>query len=373
MRILHVVTLHTPDNAFGGPTLGAIQMSQMQSDLGHDVSILGLASGFSDLKQATITGVDSHFFRSQRVLPGLGYAGIASSGLLAWAVQRLRCYDIVHSHLSRDLVTLPVTRIAQSQQLRTVVQTHGMIDESDKALAKVLDRFATRNALERADRVLHLTNFERESIRQVANVGSEQLQQLRNGLPRQSHLRTRGATPVVVFVARFHERKRPDHFVQAAREVLDSGVHAEFVMAGPDEGALQSTLHLIESLNLNASVKYLGPLATDDVMDLMRSAWIYVLPAVDEPFGRTIVEAMSVGVPVVITESCGLARTVAESNSGIVVNANPGDLARAVIELLDPKRNLEAGQQALQTSRNNFSLDEVAADLCRIYEDVLGP
>lgn len=46
MKILHVVTLHTPDHAFGGPTRVALNLAKVQRAGGDDARIMALGDGF---------------------------------------------------------------------------------------------------------------------------------------------------------------------------------------------------------------------------------------------------------------------------------------------------------------------------------------
>ncbi|NEE31370.1 glycosyl transferase, partial [Streptomyces sp. SID7982] len=48
MKILHVVTLHTPDHAFGGPTRVAFNLSKVQRAHGDDARVMALGDGFPD-------------------------------------------------------------------------------------------------------------------------------------------------------------------------------------------------------------------------------------------------------------------------------------------------------------------------------------
>ncbi len=61
---------------------------------------------------------------------------------------------------------------------------------------------------------------------------------------------------------------------------------------------------------------------------------VYVLPSVREPLPMSVLEAMSVGLPVVVTNDCGLAPMVEQSRSGIVTDPAVPALAAAVDSIL---------------------------------------
>src|SRR6185312_11172960 len=115
----------------------------------------------------------------------------------------------------------------------------------------------------------------------------------------------------VLYLARLHERKRPALFVETARDILSEGIDARFTLIGPDGGEGAKVREAItRGREFETSINWEGSLPPEKTADRMAHASIYVLPSVDEPFSMSVLEAMAIGLPVVITESCGLADTV---------------------------------------------------------------
>ena len=77
----------------------------------------------------------------------------------------------------------------------------------------------------------------------------------------------------------------------------------------------------------------------------MSQAGVYVLPSIDEPYGMSVLEAMSVGLPVVITESCGLASLVRTTGSGVVTDPSLEGLVEGVRAIIsDPAAARRMGE-----------------------------
>jgi len=96
---------------------------------------------------------------------------------------------------------------------------------------------------------------------------------------------------------------------------------------------------------------------------------VYVLPAENEPFGLTIVEAMAAGRPVVIASSGGLAPDVERAKAGLVYPGSVPELVSAVEELLkNEARAIAMGCSAYELARERFSIEAVSSDLLRRYE-----
>ncbi|MFD8824054.1 glycosyltransferase [Streptomyces sp. NPDC059605] len=381
MKILHVVTLHTPDHAFGGPTRVALNLSKVQRAAGDDARIMALGDGFDGPLPREVEGVPAHLFRARHLLPAFEVSGITSGALLLTARRMMRGADLVHVHLMRDLVTLPAALLALATSTPLVVQTHGMVDPTENRVAKLTDLLGVRTVLRRADAVLHLTETERIDVNAVAApVPLTRTVRLVNGVRPQQRKPARepGRPPTVLFLARIQERKRPEDFVAAMPAVLARHPDARFVLAGPDTGALRGTLELARGLGVTDSLDHVGPLDHEAVLAAGRQADVYVLPSIEEPLGVSVLEAMSVGTPVVITRTCGLAPDVARAGAGRVIDSRVGQDARnargvadAVLELLEPGANDRAGRAAWDLVNEDFTIEAVTGTLRRTYEDVV--
>jgi glycosyltransferase involved in cell wall biosynthesis len=382
VKILHVVTLHTPDHAFGGPTRVAFNLSRVQRAAGDDARVMALGDGFPDGElPSRVEEVPVHLFQARHLLPMFEVSGITSATLLRTARRMMRGADLVHVHLMRDLVTLPAALLALVSRTPLVVQTHGMIDPTEKKVAQLTDLLGVRKVLREADAVLHLTEMERVDVNAVAApVPLTRTVRLVNGVRPQERKPARdpGRPPTVLFLARIQERKRPEDFVSAMPHVLARHPDARFVLAGPDTGALAGTLALARKLGVADSLDHVGPLEHDQVLAADREADVYVLPAIEEPFPVSVLEAMSVGTPVVITRTCGQAPDVAGAGAGRVIDSRVGEdaanarkVADAILELLEPEAAERAGKAAWELVNEQFTIEAVTATLRRTYEDVV--
>ncbi|WP_329379070.1 glycosyltransferase [Streptomyces sp. NBC_01351] len=370
LRVLHAVTLHSPSHAFGGPVRVALNLAKGLRARGHEARLLALGEGFGEPWPTEVEGVPAELFPARRLLP-LGFSGMTSPALLASAGRLVREADVVHVHLARDLVTLPVALAALRAGKPLVLQTHGMVDPSEKLLAKVLDAVAVRRVLRGADAVLYLTPYEREGLDAVVGMPLARAVRLVNGTPAQEERPPLSGPPRILYSARLQARKRPVDFVDAAPAVLAVHPDAHFVVAGPDEGELAGVRARIDALGLASRFTVPGALSSGEVLAELRRAHVYVLPSVDEPFPMSVLEALSVGVPSVVTRSNGLARDVEGAGAGRVVDPGAEGVASAVLALLDPAANRSASGAARELAGAAFSMDSVLDTLLPVYEGAL--
>jgi glycosyltransferase involved in cell wall biosynthesis len=366
MRILSVVTLITPDGAYGGPVRVAINQAAALTELGHEVTLTAAVRGFSE-PPTEMNGVPIRLFPARTLLPGTGFAGLAAPGMLRWLRTAISEFDVAHIHAARDLVTLPAAAIARRAKLPYFLQTHGMIDPSANPLAGPLDAILTRPLLRAAAGVFHLTALEREQLQAVA--GDLRFHQLANGVPMAEGPPPPDEMIEVLYLARLAPRKRPLAFVEAAMALAEEFGAVQFTLIGPDEGEGPAVRAAIKrATDAGVNITWTGALAPDQTLQRMRAATVYVLPSVDEPYPMSVLEALSVGRPVVITDTCGLADFVTQHDAGLVCNDSLTDLTRAIGALLgDPGAAAARGARGQAAVRSELSMAAISDQLAGHY------
>ena len=368
MRIAQVVTLIAPDAAYGGPVRVAINQAKALIALGHEVTVFAGTRGYG-AAPTSIDGVPVRLYPVSQLVPRIGFAGMTSLGLLNALRSEARKHDVWHIHLARDLITLPATTLIRRSGVPYVIQCHGMIDSTKKLLAIPLDLLLTRPAIMGASGVLTLTPREDQDLREVARFDIETSRVI-NGVPVPNIiLKVSTGQVESLFLARLHVRKRPLSFVRSAVQLAPALPSATFTIVGPDEGEGAAVKKEIENSGVATSIKWEGPLPPEATLDRMSQADIYVLPSVNEPFPMAVLEAMSLGIPVIITATCGLAPYVRKANAGIVIDDDPQSLTPALQALIeDSALRQQMGDNARSLVRKDFSMRSVAQALLVQYE-----
>jgi glycosyltransferase involved in cell wall biosynthesis len=368
MRILHVVTLVASDASFGGPAQVALAQVAALRDQGNDVLLIGGGKGYSP-QTKSVDGAPVRLFRTMQLIRGAGFAGMSSLPMLVWLGLNVRRFDVVHLHLARDLVMIPSALLVLLSGKPFVAQPHGMIVPTDRRLGRILDSLATRRALRAAKKVFVLNETEGTELAQVAGISTTVLI---NGLPtRDLHPRTVHRQEVL-FLARLHERKQPRTFVKMAIELAPSFPDVVFTLVGPDGGELGHVRDLIVDAGLGSRIRIEDPVSPFKVRERMQSAAVYVLPALDEPFGLTVLEALSVGVPVVISKTGGLASAIVSNSVGFTAEDSVESFSACVAALLsDDSVRSEMGARGPRLVKDEFSIEHVRDRLNASYEQIV--
>jgi glycosyltransferase involved in cell wall biosynthesis len=182
--------------------------------------------------------------------------------------------------------------------------------------------------------------------------------------------------PEVLFLARLHERKRPEVFVEAALSLLRSGVRGRFAVVGPPAGAEAGVDAVIAQARSEGfgenSIRREPAVEPDRAGERMSQAAVYVLPSVQEPFPMTVLEAMMLGIPVIIRPDNGLAQFVDSHACGVIVDDGSEGFAQAISELLaDPARARAMGQRGRVAAESAFGIAAVGQELEEAYRRVI--
>jgi L-malate glycosyltransferase len=179
--------------------------------------------------------------------------------------------------------------------------------------------------------------------------------------------------PLLLFLANLQVRKGILDLVHSFDLMAGDLPECRLVIAGggPDE---EQVRRAVRASPHRDRVELRGRLGRRQAAETMREADVYCLPSHGEPFGISALEAMSAGMPVVATDSGGLAHLVRPEGGRRVPPGDPDALAAALTELVSSpslRREMGAFNRKLVTQR--YSWDAVVDRLEQIYDEVAEP
>jgi glycosyltransferase involved in cell wall biosynthesis len=234
---------------------------------------------------------------------------------------------------------------------------------------------------QRADHVIAVSHATRRIMEEVERVPARQISIVYNGmegLPQPSAAEVErlrrdlglDGTAVCLTAGRLHEEKGHLVLFEAAAEIRRRIGHVVFLVAGegPHRAAFEEA---VRRRGLAACVRFLGH--RSDVAALLSVASVVAVPSLAESFGFSVLEAMSLGRPVVASTAGGIKELIADEEEGLLVP--PGDataLADAACRLLE---DVELAQRLGERARlraTAFGFEEMIRGYEAVYERVLG-
>jgi glycosyltransferase involved in cell wall biosynthesis len=213
----------------------------------------------------------------------------------------------------------------------------------------------------------HITVSER-TRRDLDAIGAPHSHLVPNGIAMDT-VRAAPATtePIdILFVGRLIEEKNVDLLVRAVAMMRETvpDVHCHVVGDVPERAALESQ---IADFGLEEYVTMLGFREKhEEILGLMKTADVFVLPSRREGFGITALEALACGTPVVTIDhpQNAAAALIEDSESGYVTNATPEAVADATLAA-----RTDISPETCTTAAEGYEWDAIARQAETVYEE----
>lgn len=176
-----------------------------------------------------------------------------------------------------------------------------------------------------------------------------------------------------VMVARMIIEKGINIYIDSAKEIKQKFPNAEFhVIGAPVDAPSAIKLEYLEELDSKGIIIYHGHQA--DVSSLLHDFDVFVLPTFyREGIPRSILEALSIGMPIITTNTPGCRETIKNGMNGFLIEPkDQKSLTQAMIELLE-KPNLVAsmGKVSRSLAEEKFNVTIINHELLKIIKEVI--
>ena len=170
----------------------------------------------------------------------------------------------------------------------------------------------------------------------------------------------------LVTVGRLSQEKHMENVIYAARQLKEDGHSFKWHIVG--DGVLRDDLERIrQKENVCDCVIFEG--AKKNPYPYIKNADLYVHPSYVESQGITILEAMSLHIPCVVTKSRGSCEFIEDGDNGILVNQGWKALAAGVKQLLE-NRELYKKREVKTGCPMQFQASKVLEKIYRVFEKV---
>jgi len=172
-----------------------------------------------------------------------------------------------------------------------------------------------------------------------------------------------------LLIARLLKAKGIKEYAEAASIVKKQYPDSVIQILGPKDPSPNAfPIKTLQELHDEGVIEYLGE--TDDVRPFIKNCQVYVLPSYHEGLPRTVIEAMSIGRPIITTDVPGCRDTIIDNANGILVPAkNSNALAQAMIEMIERRDEWnELGRRSRKFAEDIFDVNKVNQNLIAIID-----
>ena len=368
LKVLHILTLNGDNGEYGGPVRVAREICGELARRGNQTEI------YSGALRGLEPSPSSNTVESYELVRPLTKLYKISS-LWSWRFaaklsKKLAASDIVHIHFARDLISYYALILCVLKQKPFVTQTHGMISFDGRIATRILDTFVTKPLLSKSKTNFVLTKKENSDLLKIGVTAP--IQFLTNGIKISDipSKQENSGCKKIVFCSRLHSRKGVQAFIQLAKEHHSSG--NIFEIYGPDDGELAFILKQIEIEKLDEILTYKGPLKPKEVLKVLPQSDLLVLPSKNDPYPMIVVESLSVGTPVLVMPTCGIANVLKKFDNDFVAATDDfSGLNNSFKRLIEKEFGLAKRTKIMQFANEEFGIGPVCDQLEIKYQSLL--
>ncbi len=180
--------------------------------------------------------------------------------------------------------------------------------------------------------------------------------------------------PVIMLPGRLTRLKGQDIFLKSLMQVKDRNFQAILVGdVNENPGFVSELKELIVSNNLQECVRMVGHCSDMPAGLLLADIVLSASSSEPEAFGRTTVEAMAMGKPVIATAHGGSLETVIHGETGWLVKpSDPDDMASRINEALKfPSKLKKLGLSGQERVRKNFTTQSMCEKTVKLYRHLI--
>ena len=361
MKILYIIT----KSEAGGAQTHVAQLAQYMSEQGHQVAVMAHSKGWlaEEMVRLNVPFYINPFLVNN-YNPFTGLRAILKINNLIKKINP----DIVSCHSS---VAGLWGRLAVHNQVPTVFTAHGWgFTDGVGWLRKFIVTMCEYVANPFCKKVICVSDKDR-LLGLGLGISPSKCITIHNGVENLEKVSHEGIR--IVFVGRLSHPKKPEVllevFCKLSKEIQNSA-RIDIVGGGDKQEMIE---RFVSEKELSQQVVIHGALSRKQALEVLSQGDLFVLISDYEGFPRSILEAMSFGIPVIASDVGGVREAVTPEVGVVISRGDKQGLYQALVGLLidSEKRNI-LSINAAKRARELFSLEAMLTKTETVYKELLG-
>ncbi|AFZ02051.1 glycosyltransferase [Calothrix sp. PCC 6303] len=388
MKVLHVIPSVT--KLRGGTSQAVLDMVRALQMINVDAEIATTNDDGDNLldvplgKRIQYNHVPVWFFErfSPNIKPIREYA--FTSELTQWLWENISRYDLVHVHALFSYPSTIAMAIARLKNVPYIVTPHGLLCEwslgQSTRKKQIYSKIIEKSNLNHSQGIHFTSQKEQQEVSKlglnvpgfVIPLGLSIPDPIPDAYSRLRQLYHISASePVILFLSRLHHKKGLDYLIPALSKV--SHHKFTFILAGSGTSDYEAEIEsLLVSNGLRDRTILTGFVAGEDKDLLMQAADLFTLTSHSENFAVSVLEALAVGVPVLVTPGVALAAVVQANQVGYIPDLNVSAIADALESYFrNPQQAKQMGEIAHKFVLEKYTWKRIASQLQEVYTSIL--
>ncbi len=352
-KILQISAAYKPAYIYGGPTMSVAKLCEALANAKVPIEVLTTtANGQTELevkpnKVQNVDGVAVSYFK--RLTKNHTHFSPALLKALKYKIKQDK-QVVVHIHAWWNLVSLLSCQVAKWSKVPVVLSPRGMLTgytlgNRNAGFKSIIHQLMGKRLLrychihvtsekEKQD-VLHF--IQPQSITVIPNLvelGNSETIKSKSNISAQLRL---------VFLSRIEEKKGLELLFKAL-----AGTTFDWSLSLAGSGTVpyvQSLQLLAQQLGIAGNVKWIGQVKPEDKFEVLSQHDLMVLTSYNENFANVVVESLSVGTPVMLSDQVGLADYVLEKKLGWISTLSTENIGEQLTKAYQAKAQREQIRQ----------------------------
>ncbi|MFH1645295.1 MAG: glycosyltransferase [Candidatus Omnitrophota bacterium] len=387
MKVLHIIPGLSPN--YGGPTETVIKFCKALHRKGIAVELITTDADVNGNLEVEhnepvleygfpVRYFKAPFFRRYGFSPDLG----------KWLKDNAKMYDIFHIHSVMSYTIFPACFYALKYNIPYIIRPCGMLEPevlSKKYVGKISSMIGymkkmfflklIKERLEKASS-MHFTceqEMEKAGFLDFNVKGFVLPMGIEEEFDSSARDKISNKRKTVLFLSRISPKKGLDLLIPALGRLAEEGKDFDFVIAGNGEEKYVNYIKLlVKKYKVESRTVFKGFVQGAEKRKLLESSDIFVLPSYSENFGMAVIEAMSAGIPVIISNKVGIHRELNSQKAALVVECNIEHISSAVKSLLEDEsfaKDIAANGRNL--AGTYYNVNDITERVVKIYEELL--
>ncbi len=352
----------------GGFGIHIHEMSKEQSFLGHDVSVY---TAKVDLNCKNDLQINYEIYRYPVLFKLLGNSIMPSMFYEVWKSRHQ--YDIIHAHSHLFFTTNLCALVRKLGSSPLVITNHGLRSQTaPEWFQNAYTATGAKITFEAADAIICYTDTEKEELVSIG-VEREKIKVIHNGIDtnhfvpsEKSYLENKR----LLWIGRYAKGKGVEYLIEALSilKLEYPEITLTLVGKGPDKDKI---VKQIKELGLEKNIILKDFILNSEIVQLYQQSSVFVLSSLEEGVPRTILEAMSCGIPVVCSRLPQLIDIV-EGSGYVVPTKDPQALADSISAILsNPELAANMSAHGRQKVLNGYSWLDTVKKTISLYEELV--
>lgn len=293
--------------------------------------------------------------------------------------EQFKLPKIINKKYPNAIIHYPDTMAPLLSKNKVIITVHDLAFKSVKDAftwkSKLWKTIVTDLSIKKAKNIIAITNFTRDEILfHYPKINRNKISVIYNGF---NNFSKEGITfdniskrikkidsEYIMTVSTISPRKNIDGLIKAFNKIKND-ISENLIIAGNNGWMYESVYKLVKELNIEDRVIFTGKINDDELKYLYKNSNAFVYISLYEGFGLPPLEAMSYGIPCIVSNSSSIPEVV----GSCAIKVNPKDINNISFEI---KRVLKEGSdismQQIDGNLERFSWEKCANEVLSIIQ-----